>query len=268
MAQISGVAQSGGLLYRTRYPLAGATRIMHWQRKIMQLSPNLSGITAAIVPIHPFVYGIGQQTDSGSYLSPTNAIDTLATKLTGAGNINSLILMVCAKTHAEFMQQLAQFAAVLPLPVFAQVKRMAKTAESLAITKMQLPGKPGGGLPLPQPLSTATSRQAVNAQLIEQANAQASAGSSVAGLKSQLTAFTTARQSAFQQMSEAMNGLKGKSADVWAFSGKGDGTHLAEKLRQNIPEPDAVYTLAILFAGDDIRPLERMLHEPDYHPRP
>ncbi|WP_340618945.1 hypothetical protein [Xenorhabdus entomophaga] len=241
---------------------------MYWQRKTLQLSPDLSGITAAIVPVHPFVYGIGQQTDSGSYLSPTNAIDTLAKKLTGAGNINSLILMVCAKTHDEFMQHLTQFSSVLSLPVFAQVKRMAKTAESLAISKMQLPGKQGGGLPLPQPLSTTTSRLAVNAQLIAKAKAQASAGNSIAGLKSQLTAFTSARQSALHQMTEAIGGLKGKSADVWAFSGKGNGAHIAEKLRQNIPEPDAVYTLAILFAGDDIRPLERMLHEPNYHPRP
>ncbi|WP_426576728.1 hypothetical protein ACP179_20645 [Xenorhabdus stockiae] len=242
---------------------------MHWQRKTLQLSPTLSGLSAAIVPVHPFIYGIGQQTDSGSYLSPTNAIETLATKLTGAGHINSLILMVCAKTHAEFMQHLTQFSAVLPLPALAQVKRMAKTAESLATTKMQLPGKLGGGLPLPQPLSTATSRQAVNAQLIAKAKAQASTGSSIAGLKSQLTALTAARQSALQHVTEAMNGLAGKSATVWAFSGTGNGAHVAEKLRKNIPEPDAVYTLAVLFAGDDLRPLERMLHhEPDYHPRP
>ncbi|MDC9606112.1 hypothetical protein [Xenorhabdus griffiniae] len=242
---------------------------MRWQRKRMQLSPNLSGISAAIVPVHPFVYGIGQQTDSGSYLSPANAIDTLSNKLTGAGNIHSLVLMICAKTHDEFMQHLTQFASVLPLPVLAQVRRMAKTAESLAITKMQLPGKQGGGLPLPQPLSTATSRLAVNAQLIGQAKAQASAGSSIAGLKSQLTAFTTARQAALQQVTDAMSGLAGKSATVWAFSGKGNATHIAEKLRQNIPEPDAVYTLATLFAGEDLHPLERMLHhEPDYHPRP
>jgi hypothetical protein len=241
---------------------------MHWQRKILKLSPDLSGISAAIVPVHPYLYGIGQQTDSGSYLSPTNAIDTLATKLTGTGHINSLMLMVCAKTHVEFMQQLAQFAAVLPLPVLAQVRRMATTAANLATSKMQLPGKQGGGLPMPQPLSTATSRMSVNAQLIEQAKAQASAGSSLSGLKSQLTAFTAARQSALQQVSDTLSGLTGNTANVWAFSGTGNGAHLAEKLRKAIPEPDAVYTLAVLFAGDDIDPLARMLHEPDYHPRP
>ncbi|MDC9597212.1 hypothetical protein [Xenorhabdus anantnagensis] len=242
---------------------------MHWQHKTLQLSPTLSGISVAIVPVHPFLYGVGQQTDSGRYLSPANAIDTLANKVMRAGNINSLILMVCAKTHDEFMQHLTQFSSVLPLPVFAQVTRMATTADSLAITKMQLPGKPSGGLPLPQPLSTATSRLAVNAQLIEQAKAQASAGSSLAGLKSQLSEFATARQNALQHVTDALSSIKDKSASVWTFSGKGNGAHVAEKLRKNIPEPDAVYTLAILFAGDDIRPLERMLHhEPDYHPRP
>ncbi|CDL80350.1 conserved hypothetical protein [Xenorhabdus cabanillasii JM26] len=240
-----------------------------WQRKILQLSPNLSGLSAAIVPVHPFIYGVGQQTDSGSYLSPANAMHYLSNKLTGAGHLNALVLMVCAKTHTEFMQHVTQCSSVLPLPVFAQVKRMAETAASLATTKMQLPGKPDGGLPLPQPLSTATSRLAVNAQLIAKAKAQASAGSSITGLKSRLTAFTAARQSALQQVTDALSGLAGKSARVWAFSGTGDGGHVAEKLRQHIPEPDAVYTLATLFVGDDLSPLARMLnHEPDYHPRP
>ncbi|MBD2812806.1 hypothetical protein ID853_18500 [Xenorhabdus sp. Vera] len=242
---------------------------MHWQHKILQLSPNLSGISAAIVPVHPFIYGVGQQADSGSYLSPANAIHYLSTKLTGAGHLNALVLMVCAKTHAEFMQHLTQFSSVLPLPVFSQVTRMAKTAERLSISKMQLPGKLGGGLPLPQSLSTATSRLVANAQLIEQAKAQASAGSSLAGLKSQITSFTTARQNALQQVSDALNGAMGKTASVWTFSGTGNGALLAEKMRKEIPEPDAVYTLATLFAGDDLSSLERMLsHEPDYHPRP
>ncbi|OTA17187.1 phage protein [Xenorhabdus beddingii] len=240
-----------------------------WQRKTLQLSPNLSGISATIVPVHPFIYGIGQQTDSGSYLSPVNAIHYLSHKLMGAGNLNTVVLMICAKTHDEFMQNLTQFSSVLPLPVFAQVTRMAKTAERLAITKMQLPAPQGGGLPLPQPLSTATSRLAVNVQLIEQAKAQASAGSSLAGLKSQLSGFTTVRQHALRQVTDALTGTMGKSASVWTFTGTGHGAHLAEQMRKGIPEPDAVYTLATLFVGDDISPLERMLHhEPDYHPRP
>ncbi|PHM39811.1 phage protein [Xenorhabdus mauleonii] len=242
---------------------------MHWQRKTLQLSPTLSGISASIVPVHPFIYGVGQQANSGSYLSPTNAVHYLSNKLTGAGTLNALVLMICAKTHDDFMQHLTQFSSVLPLPVFSQVTRMAKTAGNLAITKMQLPGKQGGGLPLPQPLSTATSRAAANAQLIAQAKTQASAGNSLAELKSQITNFATARQNALQQVSDALSGAMGKTVSVWAFTGTGNGALLAEKMRQDIPEPDAVYTLATLFVGDDISSLERMLsHEPDYHPRP
>ncbi|WP_232217553.1 hypothetical protein [Xenorhabdus cabanillasii] len=124
-------------------------------------------------------------------------------------------------------------------------------------------------MPQPQPLSTTSSRLAANAQLIAQAKAQASAGSSLAGLKSQLTSFATARQHALQQVNDALSGAMGNTAPVWAFSGTGHGALLAEKMRKEIPEPDAVYTLATLFAGDDITSLDRMLsHEPDYHPRP
>ncbi|NRN30922.1 hypothetical protein, partial [Photorhabdus heterorhabditis] len=136
-------------------------------------------------------------------------------------------------------------------------------------TKMQLPGKPGSGLPPFQPFSTSTSRIAANAQLIAQAETQVSAGSSIAGLKSQLTNFTMVRQNALQQVTAALNGVRNKSARVWVCSGKGNGALLAEKLRQDIPEQDAVYTLATLFTGDDIRALERMLYnEPNYHSGP
>ncbi|MDE1481017.1 hypothetical protein [Xenorhabdus bovienii] len=41
---------------------------MKWQRKTLQLSPALSGISASIVPVHPFIYSIGQQADTGNYL--------------------------------------------------------------------------------------------------------------------------------------------------------------------------------------------------------
>ncbi|MDB6374093.1 hypothetical protein [Photorhabdus bodei] len=235
----------------------------------MRISQNMTGMHCSMLSVHPFVYGIGQKADSGHYLSPANAINYLANKIRGTGNMSAVVLMICAKTHNEFIQHLTQFSAVLPLPVFSQVTRMAKTAERLAITKMQLPGKSGSGLPPLQPFSTSTSRMAVNAQLIEQAKTQVSAGSSIAGLKSQLTNFTTVRQNALQQVTAALNGVRNKSTRVWVCSGKGNGVLLAEKLCQDTPEQDAVYTLATLFVGDDISALERMLHnEPNYHTGP
>ncbi|NDK97384.1 hypothetical protein GPY51_24480, partial [Photorhabdus laumondii subsp. laumondii] len=64
-------------------------------------------------------------------MSPANAINYLANKIRGTGNMSAVVLMICAKTHNEFIQHLTPFSAVLPLSVFSQVTRMAKTAERL-----------------------------------------------------------------------------------------------------------------------------------------
>lgn len=239
-----------------------------WHRQNMSMAADMPPITCSILPVHPFVYGVGQTNDSGSYLSPVNAVNYIAGKLAGSGQISVLVLMVTGKTFAEFMQSLSAFSAVFPLPVFSQVERMARTAETLATTKMQLPGKMAGGLPLPQSLSTSTSRMAGNAQLIEAAKAAAGKPASPDSLKSALSDFGTLKDNALKQMGDALVGLLGKSAPVWAFSGTDDATVLAEKMKKDIPEPDAVYTLATLFAGHEIDALTRMLSNADDSPRP
>ncbi|MEQ4671813.1 hypothetical protein AB7W30_16735 [Providencia manganoxydans] len=225
-------------------------------------------ITCSILTAHPFIYGLGLKTNTGSYLSPENAIEYIANKLAGTGQASVLVLMVTGKTFAEFMQVLSAFSAVFPLPVFSQVERMARTAETLAATKMQIPGKIAGGLPLPQALSTTTSRMASNSQLIEAAKAAASQPSGLDSMKSALSDFSKQKDNTLKQMNDALNGVLGKSTTVWAFSGTDDATILAEEMRKNIPDPDAVYTLATLFAGDEITVLTRMLNDTDNYPRP
>ncbi len=142
---------------------------------------------------------------------------------------------------------------------------MARTAHTLATTKMQLPGKMAGGLPLPQSLSTATSRMASNAQLIEAAKAAAKQPSGLDSIKSALSDFSKQKDNALKQMSDALNGLLGQSATVWVFSGTDDASVLADKMRK-IPEPDAIFTLATLFVGNEIHALTRMLNDTDHHP--
>lgn len=239
-----------------------------WRKQHMKMAAGLPPITCSILPIHPFVYGVGQTNSSGSYLSPTNAIHHLANKLTGAGQVSALVLMVAGKSFAEFMQQLSAFSAVFPLPVFSQVERMARTAHTLATTKMQLPGKMAGGLPLPQSLSTATSRMASNSQLIEAAKAAASQSIGLDSMKSALSNFSQQKNNALKQMSDALNGLLGQSTTVWVFAGTDDASVLADKMRKNIPEPDAIFTLATLFVGNEIHALTRMLNDTDHHPCP
>lgn len=233
-----------------------------WRKSLMKLSPTMSGLTCSMVPAHPFVYGLGQKTDTGSYLSPTNAINHIAKKLAGTAETEIVVMMICAKTQAEFMSLLQQFSTVFPLPVFSQVERMAKTAESLQITKMQLPAPQFGGLPKPQTLSTSNSRDTINAQLIEQAKNSAGSASGIDAMKSAMSGFKSARENALKGISDKLTGLLGKSVVIWSFTGKGTGDYLAEHLKKDIPDPDAVFTLATLFAGSELSSLQGMLHDP------
>nr|QIF59964.1 hypothetical protein FVA69_17015 [Providencia sp. 1701011]QIF63966.1 hypothetical protein FVA70_17035 [Providencia sp. 1701091] len=222
----------------------------------------MSGLTCSMVPAHPFVYGLGQKTDTGCYLSPTNAINHIAKKLAGAGETDIVVMMVCAKSQVEFMSLLQVFSSVFPLPVFSQVERMAKTAANLQVTKMQLPSKQFGGLPKPQALSTSTSRATINAQLIEQTKNSAGSASSIDTMKSAMSGFKSARETALKEIGNKLTDLLGKSVVIWSFTGKGTGDYLAEQLQKDIPEPDAIFTLATLFAGSELAPLKGMLHDP------
>lgn len=223
---------------------------------------NMQALTCSMVPAHPWVYGVGRQETSGSYLSPANAVDYLAGRLAGQGEeISATVFMICANSHTEFMPLVTALAGVLPLPAMSQVQRMAQTAATQAVTRMQLPGKIGGGLPAAVPLSTSAQRLALNAQRIAEAKAGAAIGASVGGLQSALAGFAQARQSALDVVSQAMAALQGKSAPAWVFTAKGAAASVGAAMKKDIPHQDAVFTLAVLFVGKDLEQLEAMIHD-------
>jgi len=233
-----------------------------WRKATLSIGQNMGALACSVLPVHPWIYGVGQEAGDGSYLSPKNATEHLASKLEGAGEETSaVVFMVCATTHADFMKNLAAFSSVLPLPVFSQVTRRAQEAATLAITKMQIPGKALGGLPAAVPLSTATNRLAMNAQRIAQAKVEAATGASVGGLVSALSDFATARSSALSGVSQALADLQGKIAPAWVFRAKGSPAFIASEMRKNIPQQDAIFTLATLFSGPDLSPLEGMIND-------
>ncbi|MFQ6245072.1 hypothetical protein ACLMPP_11435 [Yersinia enterocolitica] len=237
-----------------------------WRKATLSIPGNMAAVNCAMLPVHPWVYGVGRSEESGSYLSPQNAVDYLAGKLAGSGGPQRVVVfMVCATDHPAFMQALTQFSAVLPLPVFSQVARMASTAATLATTKMQLPANAGNGLPLPQPLSTATSRMAMNAQRIAQAKEAAGSGANLAGLASALSGFANAKAAALASVESALNGLLAGSAQAWVFTASGGAATLASEMKKNVPQQDAVFTLATLFAGEDLTTLEAMINDTDSH---
>lgn len=236
-----------------------------WRKSTLSIPDNMSGLTCSVLPVHPWLYGVGQAAGDVNYLSPANATEYLAKKLESVSEETSVVVhMLNAPTHSEFMGLLTNYASVLPLPVIAQVKRRAEEAARLAITKMQIPAKLSGELPTAVPLSTATNRLAVNAQRIAAAKVEAATGASAAGLLSALKDFASTRGSALSAAADALTALKGKTSPAWVFTAKGNGAYLAGELRKNIPNQDSVFTLATLFSGADLSTLEAMIHDDNH----
>jgi len=233
-----------------------------WRKSVLKIADNMAPLSCAIVPAHPWVYGLGQSADSGGYLSPANALAYLSKKLAASGNSGDVIvLMIAENTHDAFMQGLNSLAAVFPAPAFTQVSRMAKAAAELSAVKMQLPGKVTSALPAAVPLSVSTNRAAVNAQRVAAAKLAAAASTSIAGVKAQIASFMQARAGLLTSISQGLSDLKGASADVWAFTHSGDMHTGAVELLKNIPQATAVHTAAMMFTGDSLKDLEKMIND-------
>lgn len=235
-----------------------------WREARLAFDDSVAALNCSIVAAHPWVYGLGQQTESGAYLSPVNAVSYLAEKLAGSGGVSDVVIfMVAGQTHENFMASLGGLVDVFPAPAFTQVKRLAQSAAELALEKMQIPAKSTAGLPVSVPLSVPTSRAALSAAAISEAQKSASAGFDISGLKQQLGEFTQLRDKLIGDVASGLNALQGKSARAWVFTATGDtGTMLAE-LVKGIPQQSAVYTAAMMLAGDNLDGIKGMIHDFD-----
>jgi len=240
-----------------------------WRKSILRIADDMTPLSCAIVPAHPWVYGLGQTTDSGGYLSPANALTYLANKLTASsGSGDVIVLMIAENTHDIFMQGLNNLASVFPAPAFTQVSRMARAAAELSAVKMQLPAKAANRLPAAVPLSVPTNRAAVNAQHVAAAQLAAAGSTSPEGLQTQIISFVKVRADLLTSIGQGLSDLKDARADVWAFTHSGDLNTAAIELLKNIPQATAVYTAAMMFVGENLAVLEKMLNDPGCATRP
>lgn len=234
-----------------------------WRKAKLAFTDEMTALSCSIVPAHPWIYGLGQSAETGVYLSPQNAVNYLASKLSGqADSADVVVFMVSADTQPEFMNNLDAMASVFPVPAFTQVRRQAQAAAELAVTRMQIPAKVANGLPAAQLLSVSTSRQALNAARIAAAKAEASAGASLAGMADALDSFRKARDTALASINEALDGLKRKSADAWVFTGTGSLNTAATEMLRDIPAASSVYCVAVMFVGE-LDTLRTMIHDTD-----
>ncbi len=234
-----------------------------WRESVIKIADDLSALSCSIIPAHPWVYGLGQITDSGGYLSPGNALGYLAKKLEASHASGDVIVMMIAEnTHDFFMQALDKLATVFPAPSFTQVRRMADAAAELSTVKMQLPSKVNT-LPVVAPLSVSTNRLAVNARRIAAAKLAAATNTGIKELQGQIAGFIQQRAELLASLSQSLDELKTASAKVWTFSFTGHHSAAAVELLKEIPQVTAVHTAAMMFIGDSLSDLGKMLHEPD-----
>ncbi|KVK24148.1 hypothetical protein MX050_00930 [Enterobacter hormaechei subsp. steigerwaltii] len=234
-----------------------------WRNSVLKIADDMAPLSCAVIPAHPWVYGLGQSTDSGGYLSPANALGYLAGKLASSAKSGDVIVMMIAEnTHDVFMKALGNLATVFPAPVFTQVSRMAAAAAELSTVKMQLPSKVTS-LPVAAPLSVPTNRLAINAQRVAAAQLAAAMPTSITGLQSQIAGFIRERASLLKSVSQSLNELKGASAEIFSFSYTGTHRGAAVELLKNIPRTTAVHTAAMMFIGDSLTDLGKMIYEPD-----
>lgn len=222
-----------------------------WQRVTLGFPDNLEAISCSLLSVNPWTYGAGQVTPSGNYLSPENAVKYLAARLKTAGGSPGVVGFLVTSTQSDrFLDDLASFADLLPLPDLKKTARKALAQAELAVTKMQLPGVQGFGIPDVAPLSLSTTRAALNAQRIQAAAASAAGGMSFDDIADALQSLENAASQAQQQAEQALSDLKNKRVDAWMFSDAGNPSNVANNLMHGIPETDAIFTLGTLFVGD------------------
>ncbi len=234
-----------------------------WREAKLAFSEAFASQDCVIVPVHPWIYGAGQQTANGVYLSPVNAVGWLAERLVSlTESMDVVIFMVAGQSYDEFVANLDPLTAVFPAPAFTQVSRLARSAAELATVKMQKPAKAANGLPAPVPLSVPTTRTMSNAAAV--ASAAMPGSMSLFGLKSSLEDFMAQRAGLLSEIAESARELAGKSASAWVFTSTGSGTEMVRELLTDIPVVSSIYTAAIMLTGSDLSSIREMIHDSDH----
>ncbi|AVY99390.1 hypothetical protein DAI21_17895 [Lelliottia sp. WB101] len=227
-----------------------------WQSKKLTVTGDAGAIICSVLAISPWTSGAGKKESSGVYLSPENAVAWATKKLVSApSSLDVTAIMVSAPTLSAFATQLAAFEAAFPLASIAEVKRKAVSALSLVESRMQIPAA-AGGLPAAAVLSVATLRKAASASAM--GDAAAGAGDDIA---TALRAFKAKRADMLKQAQEELTTITGGSFAVSAVSSVKNTTGAISEMRKEIPHPDHVFSLCIVFAGEDLVELRGMLKD-------
>lgn len=230
---------------------------MMWQKKRLSVSPSAAGMVCSVVDVHPWTPEAGHKEDTGLYLSPANAVTSLAKKLAAAPSVLDVIaMMVTAPTLAGFITELTALAVVFPAPAVTAAARRAVTAASLPTSRMQIPA-PSAGLPPAVPLSVSTLTNAANAAAMAGKVSRTVTSDAAAALKT----FSEKRAEMLAVARRSLTARTASPVTVHALSAQADTPGAVRAMRENIPHPDHVFALCLVFLGEDLAPLREMLQD-------
>lgn len=118
---------------------------------LLSLRQQLDGllVSGQQLCITPYQFGIGSKKETGHVLSSQNAIEQMILKLrdpndskTPGGHVYAVMVLLSAKTLAEFAQSLQRFGAVVSIPEWQAAARQASSELTIEQTKFDIRSAP------------------------------------------------------------------------------------------------------------------------------
>jgi hypothetical protein len=237
-----------------RHPLSSEAEAL------LGLRYDLNGllVNSIVLSVTPYQFQAGDKLDSGSYLSPTNAVKTLVAKLRDLadthrpkGQLNVVAIMLTAQSINEFSAKLQDITSVLTLPDWMQVARQAKALITNDYDKLHQPAaivqprfKPSAILSA-QPMGDYVDAQKAQLATLE---SLASDGTNVIG---KLQALAAKRAITLADMSKAINVLKEMKGSVYSMSLSGSVESVATQLQNAGVQNNHQFTMASLLISNE-----------------
>ncbi|EKO3388713.1 hypothetical protein OMA37_000476 [Vibrio fluvialis] len=215
-------------------------------------------IAGTVLSATPYQFQVGEKLDSGNYLSPGNAVKTLAAKLRDLsdrhrpnGQLHAVAIMMTGQSVSEFAAKLEQITAVLTLPDWTQVARQAKAIVTnerdklhQPVAKVQPRFKPFATLNA-LPVGDYLSEQSAQLATLE---SLASDSTHVIG---KLQALAAKRSTVLSDISEVINNLKNLQGSVYSMSLTGTAESIATQLQNAATPNNHQLTIASLLLGHE-----------------
>ena len=154
-AALSGLqqtfAEGAASLGELGLPASGPPDLLEQAQKAREAASEAVAAPVKFMAITPFQYGVGVRKGEHAFLSPEQALDTLAGRISDAGDTDGdetdelalVVLIIATPTHALMGQALEAFNRVYPIAQLEQACRRAKALATLETDKFVIPASPG-----------------------------------------------------------------------------------------------------------------------------